>query len=128
MRLLLDTHAFIWWASESEKLSPRVTLLLSDPENDLFLSTASIWEMQIKFQLGKLTRQEPLADSIKKQQAENSLHILSVALEHVLALEGLPMHHKDPFDRMLVAQAKVEDLVLVTHDSQLGKYPIKTLW
>ena len=128
MRLLLDTHTFIWWASESEKLSPRVRLLLNDPQNDLYLSTASIWEMQIKFQLGKLTRHEPLADSIKKQQTENALHILSVTLEHALALEHLPLHHKDPFDRMLVAQAKTEDLVLVTHDSQLAKYPIKTLW
>lgn len=103
MKLLLDTHAFIWWDSEPAKPSPQVLSLCQDRQNTLFLSAASVWEMQIKLQMGKLKLTLPLAELIESQQQTNNLQILPVLLTHVLALEHLPAHHKDPFDRLLIA-------------------------
>jgi PIN domain nuclease of toxin-antitoxin system len=128
MKLLLDTHAFIWWISASEKLSTRIYDLLHEAESELFLSVASIWEIQIKLQLGKLTIKEPLDESIRKQQNENNMQVLPVLAAHAMMVGKLSMHHKDPFDQMLIAQAAVEDLTLVTHDSELNQYAIKTIW
>ncbi len=90
MKFLLDTHTFIWWASEPEKLSPKVLNALENEKNDLFLSAASAWEMQIKIQLGKLELKTPLKDLISNQQEINNFNILPVILSHVLALENLP--------------------------------------
>lgn len=128
MKLLLDTHAFIWWASEPEKLSPKVLALCEDGGNSLLLSVASVWEMQIKLQLGKLKLNLPLRELIESQQQTNGLHILSINLEHVLALDALPAHHKDPFDRLLIAQANAEDASLVSMDHVFSDYPVKLLW
>jgi len=127
MRLLLDTHVFIWWADDPEKLSPAVLAALEDEANELLLSVASVWEMQIKIQLGKLKLSLPLKELIKNQQETNNLTVSPVALPHVLALEALPFHHKDPFDRLLIAQSVEEDLTLVTADSQFSSYSIKLL-
>jgi PIN domain nuclease of toxin-antitoxin system len=117
MRLLLDTHIFIWWADQPEKLSPAALSALEDEANELLLSVASVWEMQIKIQLGKLKLSLPLKDLIKNQQETNDLTVSPVALTHVLALDALPFHHKDPFDRLLIAQSVEEDLTLITADS-----------
>jgi PIN domain nuclease of toxin-antitoxin system len=128
MKLLLDTHAFIWWDSEPGKLSPQALLLCQDRENSLLLSVASIWEMQIKLQLGKLSLKLPLAVVIEGQQQTNGVEVLPVRLEHVLPLEMLPPHHKDPFDRLLIAQAQIENAVLVSGDPVFTKYPIAAIW
>ena len=128
MKLLLDTHAFLWWDSEPDRLSATAFNACKDPSNILILSTVSVWEMQVKSQLGKLTLNLPLPEVIKGQQETNKLIILPMALEHVLALQDLPPHHKDPFDRLLVAQATVEEAVLVSHDSLLVNYPVQLLW
>jgi PIN domain nuclease of toxin-antitoxin system len=128
MKLLLDTHAFIWWDSEPGKLSPQALLLCQDRENSLLLSVASIWEMQIKLQLGKLSLKLPLAVVIEGQRQTNGVEVLPVRLEHVLALEMLPPHHKDPFDRLLIAQAQIENAVLVSGDPVFTKYPIAAIW
>jgi PIN domain nuclease of toxin-antitoxin system len=128
MKLLLDTHAFLWWDSEPARLSATAFNACKDPSNILILSTVSVWEMQVKSQLGKLTLNLPLSEIIKGQQETNKLIILPMALEHVLALQDLPPYHKDPFDRLLVAQAKVEEAVLVSHDSVLVNYPVQLLW
>ena len=88
----------------------------------------SVWEMQVKSQLGKLTLNLPLPDIIRGQQETNRIIILPMALEHVLALQDLSPHHKDPFDRLLIAQANVEDAVLVSHDSLFVNYPVHLLW
>ena len=96
MKLLLDTHAFLWWDGEPEKLSRHVLELFQNPENTLILSVASIWEMQIKIQLGKLRLDVPLAELIP-QQKENGMEILPVEASHVFAVETLPSYHKDPF-------------------------------
>ena len=100
---------------------------LQDEANELLLSVASVWEMQIKIQLGKLKLSLPLKDLIRNQQVTNELTVLSVSLRHVLALEGLPFHHKHPFDRLLIAQSLEEDLTLVSADSQVSAYSVKLL-
>jgi PIN domain nuclease of toxin-antitoxin system len=127
MKLLLDTHTFIWMDSEPDKLSPRIRELCQDTENILLVSVASIWEIQIKSQLGKLKLKTPLPDIIR-QQKENGIEILPIEPNHIFALEALPNHHKDPFDRLLIAQAIVEDAVLLTADPLIQQYPIKTEW
>lgn len=124
MRLLLDTQVFIWWDSEPERLPPRLLAFCEDPANTLVLSVASVWEMQIKMQLGKLDLDRPLAGIIEEHRQENLLELLPVELPHVLALEQLPFHHKDPFDRVIVAQALTEQLTILSVDSLLGHYPV----
>ncbi len=127
MKLLLDTHIFIEWADHPEKLSQAVLSALEDAANELLVSVASVWEMQIKIQLGKLKLSLPLKELVESQQETNDLKILPVALAHVLALEALPFHHKDPFDRLLIAQCIEEDATLVSADSQFSAYLIKLL-
>ena len=127
MRLLLDTHIFIWWADQPEKLSHAALSALEDEANELLLSVASVWEMQIKIQLGKLKLSLPLKELVKNQQDTNDLRVSPVALTHVLALDSLPFHHKDPFDRLLIAQCMAEGLTIVTADSQFSAYSVKLL-
>ena len=127
MKLLLDTHIFIWWADQPEKLSPAALSALEDEANELLLSVASVWEMQIKIQLGKLKLSLPLKELVKNQQEINDLTVSPVALTHVLALDALPFHHKDPFDRLLIAQSIAEGLTIVTADSQFSTYSVKLL-
>jgi PIN domain nuclease of toxin-antitoxin system len=128
MRLLLDTHTFIWWDSAPDKLSPQILTLCQDQANEMLLSVASVWEMQIKVQLGKLQFKLPLGEILEGQRQTNNIQILEITLAHVLALEGLPTPHKDPFDRLLVAQANVEDAVLVSGDKIFEQYPVKLRW
>jgi len=128
MKLLLDTHVFIWWDSDPAKLSKKALALCSDPGNTLLLSVASAWEMQIKMQLGKMKLAFPLQDIIREQQKDNGLQIIPVELAHVLALQSLPAHHKDPFDRLLIAQARAESAVLVSKDKAFSKYQIDLVW
>jgi PIN domain nuclease of toxin-antitoxin system len=128
MRLLLDTHAFIWWDSDPVRLSPTALAACRDRANVLLLSVASVWEMQIKLQLGKLKLDLPLKDVIENQRKANSLEILPIELEHVLALDSLPSPHKDPFDRLLVAQVNLEGLTLVSGDPIFAKYPVTLAW
>lgn len=128
MKFLLDTHTFIWWDSEPDKLSKAVITACQDGANEIILSVISILEMQIKLQLGKLKLRLPLKELIQSQQQTNNIEILSITLKHVLAYGDLPIHHKDPFDRLLIAQAIVENAVLISHDNIFAKYPIKALW
>ena len=127
MKLLLDTHIFLWWADNPEKLSQAALSALQDEANELLLSVASVWEMQIKIQLGKLKLSRPLKHLIKNQQETNQLNLLPVELKHVLALDALPFHHKDPFDRLLMAQSIEEELTLVSADSQFSAYSVRLL-
>ena len=127
MKLLLDTHIFIWWVDEPEKLSAAAISALEDEANELVLSVASVWEMQIKIQLGKLKLNLPLKELVNNQQETNDLTVLPVALAHVLTLDTLPFHHKDPFDRLLIAQGIEEAFTIVTADSQFSAYSVKLL-
>ena len=128
MRLLLDTHTLIWWALSPEKLPNRVLTQLSDVENTLSLSLVSIWEMQIKLQLGKLTLNLPLPELIESQSQVNGLQILAIELAHIWKLADLPNQHQDPFDRLLAAQALVEHLPLVSIDAIFDAYQVERLW
>jgi len=128
MKLLLDTHAFIWSFNEPEKLSPKASALLTDGDNDLILSVASVWEMQIKIQSGRLRFTVPLRELVESQRQTNGIQVLPIGLEHVLALDALPALHKDPFDRLLVTQANVEGAFLVSRDPVFSSYPVKLLW
>lgn len=128
MALLLDTHAFIWWAEAPERLPAGLIARLSDPDEVLLLSMASLWEMQIKIALGKLAMQRPLRAVVEEQQAENGIDLLDIAPRHVWALDTLPLAHGDPFDRLLIAQAHCDRLTLVSRDTQFDAYPIRRLW
>ena len=128
MKLLLDTHAFMWWDSNSSKLSAQAFALCQDRANLILLSVVSVWEMQIKLQAGKLRFSVPLADLIGNQRQANNVEVLPVTLTHVLALSAIPMHHKDPFDRLLIAQANIEGAVLVSNDAMFAQYPVQVLW
>lgn len=128
MRLLLDTHAFIWWHNESESLSARALDACLDSGNELLLSVASLWEMQIKLQLGKLKLRVPLREMIGSEAGQNRLMLLPVRVQHVLELDALPTLHNDPFDRLLVAQARYEKATLVSHDPAVVAYPVPVLW
>jgi PIN domain nuclease of toxin-antitoxin system len=128
VKLLLDTHTFIWWDSAPAKLSAAALALCGDPANQLVLSVTSLWEIQIKGQLGKLDIRLPLAEIVAHQQETNGLVILPIVQAHVLALEALPLHHRDPFDRLLVAQALVEGAALVSADPVLKAYSVDIRW
>lgn len=127
MKLLLDTHALIWWDSEPRRLSPSATAALQDPANDIQLSVVCVWEIVIKAQLGKLSLRLPL-ENIVADQLANGLNILHVRLEHALAVNQLPAVHKDPFDWLLIAQAQVERATLVSADPVFADYAIPLLW
>jgi PIN domain nuclease of toxin-antitoxin system len=127
MRLLLDTHIFIWWADEPERLSPFILNALMDEENDLLLSVVSLWEMQIKTQLGKLAMSRPLDHLVSLQQSVNELELLPVLAHHVFALDELPLLHKDPFDRMIIAQSQIEKMTIVTVDKAFRAYEVALL-
>ena len=127
MKLLLDTHTFIFWDSQPSKLSQRVLELLTNKDNLRLLSVVSLWEIQIKQQLGKLTLNKTLEDIILIQQ-NNYIEILPITVAHILALDGLPLYHKDPFDRLLIAQANRENAVLISCDSVFANYSVQVEW
>ena len=128
MKLLLDTHVFIWWSGEPNKLSEKVLNACENRANRLILSIVSIWEMQIKMQLGKLKLKRSLKELVKNQQDVNSLLILPVSPNHIFMLDNLPMHHSDPFDRLLISQAIEEKLLLVSKDKKFSDYAVKLFW
>jgi PIN domain nuclease of toxin-antitoxin system len=127
MKLLLDTHIFLWLNSDPEKLPPAAYDACRDPNNQLYLSHVSPWEIQIKQQLGKLQLRVALSELITTQARENGLVLLPIELAHIYALSQLPCHHNDPFDRLLIAQARIESMVLVTVDRKISLYDLDTL-
>ena len=102
--------------------------VIANPNNDLFFSLTSVWEMQIKIQLGKLELSDSLPDILKTQQVENNLQVLTIDLKHIWSLESLPNHHRDPFDRLLIAQAQTEGMTLVSADGIFDLYDVNLLW
>lgn len=127
MKGIMDTHTFIWWDSDPAKLSPTASAFMQDPTNLIFLSIVSVWEITIKQQLGKLTLRMPLATIVRQQQS-NGILILQPTLEHAFAVEALPTPHKDPFDRLLIAQANVENAAMLTADPLFSQYPVTIVW
>ena len=128
MKLILDTHAFLWADAQPDRLSARAKGACEDAANTLLLSTASVWEMQIKIMLGKLTTRKPVRLLLEDWLRGGTLSILPVELEHVLRLDSLPPLHKDPFDRLLVAQALAESCSFVSQDPAIRQYPVNVIW
>jgi PIN domain nuclease of toxin-antitoxin system len=127
MKALLDTHTFLWAIAEDKKLSRRARELFVGP-SDLWLSVASIWEIMIKVQSSRLPLPSPTGPYVVRKLAENRIDVLPISLDHVLRIEGLPLHHRDPFDRILIAQSLEENLPLITADPVFDRYPIQLIW
>jgi len=123
MKYLLDTHILLWWLSNDKKLSKELRDTITDADNVIYVSSASVWEMSIKSHLGKLS----MPDNLDEMLVEKGFLSLSITLEHAVLAGHLPAIHRDPFDRMLLAQAKIEKLTLLTHDNLLKKYKIMTI-
>lgn len=127
-RYLLDTHTFLWMAGAPERLGAEARERIEAPASELWLSAASVWEMAIKKSLGKLELAGPLAAFLAEQLAATRTSLLDVRAEHALRVETLPWHHRDPFDRLLVAQADFEKLTLLSRDATFDAYPPPRLW
>ena len=124
MKLILDTHAALWWLSDDERFGPDAARQLTDDTNQVLLSAAVIWEVAVKRSLGKLDAPPDLAPTLISAGAQP----LPVTLEHASAIETLPWHHRDPFDRMLIAQALAEGATIVSRDEPLRRYGVSLLW
>lgn len=129
MRLLLDTHAFLWAVTAPERLSPSARRSIQDEDNEVHVSAATVWEIAIKARLGRL---EPAVDELERtipeEMERHAFQPLPVHMRDALKVAALPDIHRDPFDRLLAAQAIIEELVLVTNDAALRKYPVETIW
>lgn len=128
MRLLLDTHTFLWFFVGDNTLSQTARTLIEDESNEKFFSIASLWEIAIKVSIGKLTLTAPFDDIFPDQLANNGIDVLSITPAHTSAITTLPFHHRDPFDRLLIAQATVEQMEMVSVDAAFDDYPVKRLW
>ena len=128
MRALLDTHTFLWWIDNDPQLSTRVCQIIGDGTNELFFSPVSGWEIAIKAQLGKLTLPTNLEQFVAEQLAHNHFTPLPVQVSHTLGVYRLPLLHRDPFDRLLVAQSQLEDLPILTIDPLIAQYEVQTIW
>ncbi|GBF78769.1 type II toxin-antitoxin system VapC family toxin [Aphanothece sacrum] len=128
MKLLLDTHAFLWWVSDDPKLSLTAREMITDSDNTVYLSVVSAWEIIIKVGTSKLSLPENPEIYIPSRLISNQFESLSVLMSHVLRINSLAHFHKDPFDRLLIAQSLVEDIPIITVDSLIVQYPVKTIW
>ncbi|CAA9558904.1 MAG: hypothetical protein AVDCRST_MAG86-441 [uncultured Truepera sp.] len=128
MRLLLDTHAFLWWCADDPRLSRRAVQAVSDGSREVLLSAVSGWEVAIKARLGKLPLNDVPTTFMARMLERHAFGVLPVTMRHALGDYGLPAHHSDPFDRLLVAQAQLEGLTLVTDDAFIRRYEVETLW
>ena len=128
MKLLLDTHAFLWWITDDPQLSSKARELISDSHNTIYWSAASSWEVSIKYALGRLPLPETPEQFLPVELGNNRIESLSVIDAHAFQAGYLPRHHRDPFDRMLVAQAQVESLVILSNDRKLVHYDVDINW
>ncbi len=128
MKVLLDTHAFLWWIADDPRLSLRARQVMEAADTELFLSAVSGWEIAIKSRLGKLRLPADLEDFIVEQLGINAIQVLPIQMSHALRVYTLPDLHRDPFDRMLVAQSQLERLPILTGDPQIAQYPVTTIW
>ncbi len=128
MRLLLDTQAFLWFVLDDPRMSAIASALVAAPDNDIEISPASYWEIAIKISLKKYELQEPYEVFMERELVTNQFRILPIEPRHTAVLTGLPFHHRDPFDRLLVAQAMVEKIPLISNDMALDAYSVQRLW
>lgn len=127
-KYLLDTHIFIWWIQDNKQLSKKAKKLISDPANEIYISSASIWEMSIKCKLGKLEIKDYSEEFLKKQIIDNSFSFLPISLQHAFRIYELTIFHKDPFDHMLIVQTQIENCAIITKDKLFENYDIKIEW
>jgi len=128
MRLLLDTHAVLWFIANDPQLSPTARDLIRDGGNELWYSTASLWEIAIKLNLGKLKLGGSFPDFIDQQLAHNRIQVVPITLAHLGIVSQLALHHRDPFDRLIIAQAIAETLPVISIDQKFDLYPVKRIW
>ncbi|CAD7773347.1 PIN domain protein [Candidatus Methanoperedenaceae archaeon GB50] len=128
MRVLLDTHTFLWWISNDTRLSSRAREIISNGNNELLLSAASGWEITIKVRLGRLQLPYEPERFIPEQLVINAIQSLPIKISHALHTYSLPIYHRDPFDRIIIAQAQLEGLPILTSDPQIAKYKVEIIW
>ncbi len=128
MQILFDTHAFLWWIEDDPQLSDVARAAIEDGANELFFSAASGWEIAIKTQIGKLRLPENLEQFVIGQLHRNDFTVLPIHLSHTLHTYSLPLLHRDPFDRILIAQGVIEQMPLLTIDPQVSQYGVETIW
>jgi len=128
VRILLDTHTFLWWTNNSPQLSKNAREIIANPESELFLSAASGWEIAIKMQLGKLRVADDLERFIAEQLSLNQIVTLPITMHHALHVHNLPLHHRDPFDRMIITQSQLEKMPVLTANGIFARYNVKTIW
>lgn len=128
MRCLLDTHAFLWFIEDDSRLCAHASGLILDPANQRLLSIASLWEIAIKAGLGRLTVSSSFPELVEQHVLGNGMELLPILPTHLEAFTKLPFHHKDPFDRLIIAQAMSEDLPVITRDAAFSSYDITVLW
>ncbi len=128
MKLLLDTHAFLWFVGGHPKMSRSARALIEDTNNQSLVSVASLWEMAIKLSLRKLDLEQPFDPFIPQQLARNGFGLLQIGVKHIAELISLPFHHRDPFNRLLIAQANTEKMPLVSRDAAFDAYGVERLW
>ena len=128
MNVLLDTHAFLWFVADDRRLTDTARALIEAEDSQPFLSIASLWEMAIKVSLGKLKLEPSFEVFIPQQLAMNGIGILTLSLEHTAAVSTLPFHHRDPFDRLIAVQARLEKMSLVSADPAFDAYEVQRVW
>ena len=128
MRLFLDTHAFIWYTTDSSRLTATGRSLIDNGENDILLSTASVWEMAIKHSIGRLTFSMPFMEFIKQQIAVNRIDLLEITFDHIQVVASLLLHHRDPFDRLIIAQSMAQQIPILSVDAIFDASAIARLW
>ena len=128
MKALLDTHTFLWWITDQPRLPQGVRAIIENGGNEIFVSAATGWEIIIKFQLGRLILPDDPETYLMDQIQRNAFQTLPIRIDHSLHLLALPSLHKDPFDRMLIAQAQFEHLSILTSDKQIARYPVEVIW
>jgi PIN domain nuclease of toxin-antitoxin system len=128
VKYLLDTGVWLWINFDPQRVSPKAQNVFRDLGQEIFMSAASAWEIAIKFASGKLQLPEPPATYVPRRMADQGVRTIAVSHQHALAVASLPPHHRDPFDRMLVAQANLEDMVLISADRIFQSYPVQLLW
>ena len=128
MNILLDTHTFLWFVDDNPRLSEPARILIESDNSQPFISMASLWEMAIKISLGKLQLKQPYEIFVPQQLTSNGIGVLNLSIEHTTAIATLPFHHRDPFDRLIIAQAQIENMPLVSVDPAFDAYKIKRVW
>lgn len=126
--ILLDTHTFLWFILDDPQLSPKADQLISDPNNTIAISPVTYWEIAIKISIGKYSLPEPYEIFMDREISINDFKILPIQPKHTAVLIDLPFHHKDPFDRLLIAQASVEKIPIISNDQIFDQYPVQRIW